>query len=75
MPGTYEENMQVVLDLRQQVLDPNQDDPTPDEVWEAVNALHATRGVAAKKKAASKVVFTSMADMFGKKEEKADGGT
>lgn len=57
MPVTYEENMQIVLDLRAQVLDPEQDNPTPEEVWAAVNALHSTRGVgAAKKKANAPVI-------------------
>lgn len=73
MPGTYEENMQVVLDLRQQVLDPEQADPSPEQVWDAVNALHATRGVAAKKKAAAKPIV-DLNSLFAKKpEDKKDG--
>lgn len=73
MAGTYEENMQTVLDLRKQVLDPDQDDPTPEEVYAAVQALHATRGVAATKKAAVKPVV-DLASLFNKTEKK-DGGT
>lgn len=73
MPGTYEENMQTVLDLRAQVLDPDQPDPSPEAVWEAVNALHSTRGVAARKKAAAKPVI-DLATLFPtKKEEPKDG--
>lgn len=53
MPS-YEENMQVVLDMRTRVLDPDQDNPAPEEIWKAVDALHATRGTAAKKKAEAK---------------------
>lgn len=55
MPS-YEENMQVVLDLRAKVLDPEQTDPSAEEVWEAVNALHQTRGVAASKTGKSSTV-------------------
>ena len=66
MPS-YEENMQTVLDLRQKVLDPEVDNPTPEEVWEAVNALHATRGVVAKKKAEVKPVV-DLASLFKPKE-------
>lgn len=54
---TYEENMATVLDMRARVLDVNQDDPKPDEIWAAVDALHSTRGTAAKKKVATKVVI------------------
>lgn len=60
---TYEENMQIVLDLRARVLDPNQADPTPEEVWQAVDALHSTRGVAATKKAATRPVV-DLATLF-----------
>jgi len=65
MPS-YEENMQKVLDLRSQVLDTERPDPEPAEVWEAVQALHATRGVAAKKKAAAIPVIENLADLFKK---------
>jgi len=73
MPATYEENMQVVLDLREQVLDPERDNPSPEEVWEAVNALHSTRGVGAAKKAAAKPVI-DLATLFAPatKEPKND---
>lgn len=73
MPGTYEENMQTVLDLRTQVLDPEQPDPSPEDVWKAVNALHSTRGVAAKKKAAVKPIVDLAALFPPKKEEPKDG--
>ncbi len=65
MPS-YEENMQTVLDLRSQVLDPERPDPEPEEVWAAVQALHATRGIAAKKKAAAVPVIENLADLFKK---------
>lgn len=61
---TYEENMQVVLDLRQQVLDPEKSDPTPEEVYAAVQALHATRGAVQKKKAAEKPVIKDLKSLF-----------
>ena len=54
---TYEENMASVLDMRARVLDVNQDDPKPEEIWAAVDALHATRGTAAKKKAEAKPIM------------------
>lgn len=64
MPS-YEENMQVVLDLRAMVLDPEQSDPDPETVYDAVHALHSTRGVkAAAKKAAKPIV--NLADLFKK---------
>lgn len=63
MPS-YEENMQKVLDLRSQVLDTERPDPAPEEVYEAVQALHATRGVAAKKKAAAVPVITDLKALF-----------
>ena len=65
MPS-YEENMQKVLDLRAQVLDTERADPEPEEVWAAVEALHATRGVAAKKKAAAVPVIGDLKDLFKK---------
>jgi hypothetical protein len=68
MPS-YEENMQVVLDLRAQVLDPNKPDPSPEEVYAAVQALHATRGAAQKKKSANKVVIKDLKSLFAKPEE------
>lgn len=68
MPS-YEENIQVLLDLRARVLDTTQDDPAPDEVWKAVEALHETRGVAvAKKQAAAPII--DLADIFKPKSEK-----
>jgi len=54
MPS-YEEHMTVVLDLRAQVLDKTKDNPAPEEVYAAVQALHATRGTAQKAKAARTV--------------------
>jgi hypothetical protein len=65
MPS-YEENMQNVLDLRARVLDPEQVDPTAEEVWEGVNALHLTRGVAAKKSGKSSAVkpIVDLASLF-----------
>lgn len=62
---TYEENMQVVLDLRAQVLDPEQGNPSPEEVWLAIDALHSTRGVAATKKAAAKPIV-DLGSLFAK---------
>lgn len=74
MPATYEENMQVVLDLREQVLDPERNNPTPEEVWEAVNALHSTRGVgAAKKKAAAPIIDLATLFAPATTEQKPDG--
>jgi len=55
--ATYEENQQRVLDLRQQVIDPEREDPTEAEMYAAVQALHQTRGVAqAKKKVVTKTI-------------------
>jgi hypothetical protein len=65
---TYEENAATVLDLRQRVLDPNQPNPEPEEVWKAVNALHATRGSAATKRAEAKPVI-DLASLFAPKTE------
>lgn len=65
MPS-YEENMQVVIDLRARVLDVNQADPAYEEVFEAVQALHATRGLAAKKQAAAKPIV-DLASIFAPK--------
>jgi len=65
MPS-YEENMQKVIDLRAQVLDTERVDPEPEEVWNAVQALHATRGIAAKNKAAKVPVIENLADLFKK---------
>lgn len=63
MPS-YEENMQVVLDLRAQVLDTERPDPEPKEVWAAVQALHETRGVAAAKKQDKVQVIGNLKDLF-----------
>lgn len=65
MPS-YEEHMQKVIDLRAQVLDTERPDPEPAEVYDAVQALHATRGVAAKKKAAAVPVITDLKALFDK---------
>ena len=62
--ATFEENMQVVLDLRAQVLDPDKEDPTAEEVYAAVQALHATRGAAQKKKAAAVPVIADLNSLF-----------
>lgn len=71
---TYEDNMQTILDLRAKVLDPDQADPTAEEVWEAVNALHLTRGVAAKKSGKSSAVkpIIDLATLFATPEVKPD---
>ena len=69
---SYEENMQTVLDLRAQVLDPERDDPTPEEVWKAVDALHSTRGVAAAKKAEVKPII-ELASLFAPTAGGTDG--
>jgi hypothetical protein len=76
MSGSYEENMQKVLDLRSKVLDVNQPNPTAEEVFEAVQALHQTRGVAAAKKKEAKPII-DLASIFKptepeKVEEKTD---
>lgn len=63
MPS-YEENLQRIIDLRAQVYDTERPDPEPEEVYEAVQALHATRGVAAKKKAAAVPVITDLKSLF-----------
>lgn len=66
MPS-YEEHMQKVVDLRAQVRDPEQDDPSPEEIYEAVQALHQTRGVAATKKAEKAVKpIVDLAALFDK---------
>ena len=74
---TYEDNMQTNLDLRQRVLDPDQVDPTAEEVWEAVNALHLTRGVAAKKSGKSSAVkpIVDLAGLFAPAVEVPEDGT
>jgi hypothetical protein len=65
---TFEQNMQACEDLRQRVLDPTMSDPEPEEVWEAVNALHSTRGVKATAKAAGKAKpIIDLADLFKEK--------
>jgi hypothetical protein len=69
--STYEEKAQIVLDLRAQVLDPNQPNPSPEEVWEAVNGLHATRGTVASKKAATTPII-DLASLFAPKPEEKD---
>jgi len=63
MPS-YEEHIQKVLDLRAQVLDTERPDPEPKEVWEAVQALHETRGIAQAKKASKTVVITDLNALF-----------
>jgi hypothetical protein len=50
---TQEEKIQKILDLRQRVIDPDQEDPSPEEIYEAVQMLHATRGTAAQVKKAT----------------------
>jgi len=69
--STYEENMVTVLDLRARVLDPNQPNPPPEEVWHAIDALHSTRGVAAAKKAAVKPIV-DLASLFAPAKETKD---
>jgi len=64
--ATYEENMQKVIDLRAQVLDVDREDPPFEEVYEAIEALHATRGVAAAKKKAAAVVPIDLNELFKK---------
>ncbi len=70
MPS-YEENMQTVLDMRAIVLDPNQPDPEPADIYKAVQALHSTRGAVAAKKTVSKPIV-NLADLFKPKEDKPD---
>ena len=64
--STFEEAQQKIIDLRAIVNDPEQDNPTPEIIAEAVQALHATRGLAAKKKAAAKPII-DLADIFKEK--------
>lgn len=71
---TYEENMQTVLDMRAIVLDPNQSDPEPADIYKAVQALHSTRGAVAAKKTVSKPIV-NLADLFKPKEDKPNGGS
>ena len=47
---THEENVQKVIDMRARILDPDKDNPTEEELYEAIEALHKTRGAAASKK-------------------------
>lgn len=68
---TYEENAQTVLDLRARVLDPEQENPSPEEVWAAVHALHATRGIAATKKVATNKTIDIFA-LFNKPGDKPE---
>lgn len=68
---TYEENMQTVLDMRAIVLDPDQSDPEPADIYKAVQALHSTRGAVAAKKTVSKPIV-NLADLFKPKEDKPD---
>jgi hypothetical protein len=69
---THEENMQTVLDMRARVLDPDQADPSPDEIWAAIDALHATRGVGAAKKKEVKPVV-DLASLFAPTTGGSDG--
>lgn len=70
---TYEEHMQKVLDLRAWVLDPERDNPSAEEVYEAVQALHATRGVAAAKKKSTTVIPVDLNALFADSPKKEDG--
>ena len=67
----YEHAKQDVLDLNAIILDPNQDDPSDEVIYEAVQRLHKTLGTAvAAKKAA--VPTIDLATLVAEEPEKPD---
>lgn len=41
---TIEQQLAEVEDMRQRILDPDQPEPEPEEIYSAVQAMHETRG-------------------------------
>ena len=62
---------QRILDLSKRILDPEAEDPTPEEIYEATKILHSIRGEAQANKV-SKTKTIDLAALFGKTEEKKD---